>query len=601
MKRLRRTVGQLLPLLPAGARRFLMLYAAALSALALLDVLALGLLASVLSPLIGGSTTASLPVIGEITGTQTVLVLVFATLLMVVKSIVAVIWTWIATRRLATYELAIGDRLFSSFIRASWTDRLSRSTAELVRLADVGIANTMSGVLLPAASIPGEISTTLAVLVVLFISQPLTAAITVLYLGVVGVFLYLVITRRSLQAGRVSRDYSFRVARLMTEMVGTLKEIVLRDKLDDVGQVIHHNRTYSTRARANLQFLSGVPKYIVESALVVGFVLVGGTAYLTGGLSGALSAVAMFGIAGMRIVPAIIRFQTLMSTTAAAIPHAEAVIRDIHTTEEFNANQEVLGEEHMAPRPRELSLRGVTFRYPGSDEPALREVDLTVPLGTSLGLVGRSGAGKSTLVDLLLGLLTTTEGTIAVDDQEIRRVLKDWRSRVGYVPQDVALFDATIAQNVALTWGDDADEDRVMRCLRQAQLADVVAQRPGGVHARIGERGQALSGGQRQRLGIARALYSDPLVLVMDEATSALDTTTEEAITRAIAELHGEVTVVAVAHRLSTIRGFDQICFMDDARVQKVGTFDELVETVPAFALQAQLAGLVGADGRPLR
>lgn len=601
MNRLRRTVAELLPLLPTGAQRFLGLYAVALAALALLDVGALGLLALVLSPLIGGATTVTLPLIGDVSGTGTVAVLAVATGLMISKSVIALVWTWIATRRMSTYELAIGDRLFSSFIRASWTDRLSRSTAELVRLADVGIANTMSGVLLPAASLPGEICTTLAVLVVLFVTQPSTAAVTVIYLGVVGLFLYFVITRRSLQAGRVSRDYSFRVARLMTEMVGTLKEIVLRDKLDAVGQVVHDNRRYSTRARANLQFLAAAPKFVVEAALVLGFVVVGLTAYLEGGMSGALSSVALFGIAGLRIVPAIVRFQTLMSTTAAAIPHAEAVIRDIHTTEEFIANQEVLGEAPMAERPRELTLEKVSFTYPGSDKPALRDVDLTVPLGTSLGLVGRSGAGKSTLVDLLLGLLTTEDGRIRLDGQDLQEVLKAWRSRVGYVPQDVALFDATIAQNVALTWGDDADEEKVMRCLEQAQLLETVTQRPGGIHARIGERGQALSGGQRQRLGIARALYSDPLVLVMDEATSALDTATEDAITRAIAELHGEVTVVAVAHRLSTIRGFDQICFMEDARVQAVGTFDELVAEVPAFSLQAQLAGLVGPDGKPLR
>jgi ATP-binding cassette, subfamily B, bacterial PglK len=601
VKRLLRTVRELMPLLPPGARKFLGIYAFALSALAVLDIAALGLLAAVLSPLVGGQTTVTLPVIGEISGAQTLGVLGLAAGLMVLKSIIAVAWNWVATRRMASYELAIGDRLFGSYIRASWTDRLSRSTAELVRLADVGIANTMTGVLMPAASIPGEIFTTLAVLLVLFVAQPTTAAVTVLYLGVVALFLYFVITRRSLQAGRVSRDYSFRVARLMTEMVGTLKEIVLRDKLDDVGAVIHHNRSFSTRARANLQFLAAVPKFVVESALVVGFILVGGVAYLEAGLSGALSAVALFGIAGLRIVPAVVRFQTLMSTTAAAIPHAEAVVRDIHTTERFRTNEEVLGDDPLAEHPRDLVLKDVSFTYPGSADPALKAVDLTVPLGTSLALVGRSGAGKSTLVDLLLGLLTTTDGSITVDDKNLADVLKGWRSKVGYVPQDVALFDATIAQNVALTWGDDADEERVLECLDLAQLTDTVAQRSGGIHARIGERGLALSGGQRQRLGIARALYSQPLVLVMDEATSALDTTTEEAITRSIARLHGDVTVVAVAHRLSTIRHFDQICFMENARVVQVGAFDELVADVPAFALQAQLAGLVGPDGKPLR
>jgi ATP-binding cassette subfamily C protein len=213
-------------------------------------------------------------------------------------------------------------------------------------------------------------------------------------------------------------------------------------------------------------------------------------------------------------------------------------------------------------------------------------------MGRSLAFVGSSGSGKTTLVDLILGLISPSSGAIALDGEPLADVLAAWRTRVGYVPQDVALFDASIAQNVALTWEDDFDPEKVRDALRRAQLLDLVESRPGGIDAPVGDRGLALSGGQRQRLGIARALYIDPLVLVLDEATSALDSTTESQVAAAIQELRGDVTVIAVAHRLSTIRDSEQICFMKDGRLTARGTFDELVETVPEFAAQAALAGL---------
>jgi ABC-type multidrug transport system fused ATPase/permease subunit len=167
---------------------------------------------------------------------------------------------------------------------------------------------------------------------------------------------------------------------------------------------------------------------------------------------------------------------------------------------------------------------------------------------------------------------------------------------VAYVPQHVAVFAASIAQNVALTWGDDLDRERVEHALRRAQLDELVDAREGGIDARLEERGANLSGGQRQRLGIARALYSDPLVLVLDEATSALDGRTEEAVARAIRGLQGEVTIVAVAHRLATIRTFDRIAYLDKGRVVATGSFDELQVLVPDFRVQARLAGLEVAD-----
>lgn len=599
MKLIWRTLQDVLPLLPARARRFLGFYVVATSALALLDIAALGLLAITLAAMVDTDGSGiPLPLVGEIQRDSVVWVLAAISLLIVLKGVVAVALQWVATRRFAVYELEIGDQLFDAYIRAPWTERLKRNTAQLVRLADVGIANATSGFLLPVSTLPSLVTTFLAVLAMLIIVQPLTAGITLLYLGVIAGTLYFGVSKRALIAGRVNRDYSFRVASLMTEMVGALKEITLRGQAPEVARVVHANRLHTTRARSNLSFLGGLPRYVLEAALVGGFLLIGAVTYASGGQAAAISAVAFFGVAGFRMVPALTAFQAVVTQTASTIPHVRAVINDITASKSYIENAERVGKDPIADQPLSLDLRGVEFTYPGSSTPAVTGVDLSVPMGSSLALVGSSGSGKTTLVDILLGLLVPSEGEIELDGEPLENVLAAWRSRVGYVPQDVSLFDASVAQNVALTWTEDYDRERVRDALRRAQLLDVIDAREGGLDARIGDRGMALSGGQRQRIGIARALYVDPLVLVMDEATSALDTKTESDVSQAIAELAGEITVISVAHRLSTIRTSQQVCFMRDGRIVARGTFDELVAAVPEFAAQAALAGLAGeVDG----
>lgn len=343
-----------------------------------------------------------------------------------------------------------------------------------------------------------------------------------------------------------------------------------------------------------MNFLSSLPGFVLNAALVGGFILVGGVGYAIGGLDEALAAVALFAVAGFRLVPSLTGFQSIVTSTTANVYHVQSVITDIKSSLIYIEHVENLGKDPIPDDPQVLRLRDVSFSYPGHEgDPAVHDIDLDIPIGSSIALVGSSGAGKSTLVDILLGLLVPQEGSIMLDDQALTDVLSDWRSRVGYVPQDVSLFDGTIAQNVALSWDDDGiDYDRVRQALTRAQLWDTIASREGEMRGRIGERGLALSGGQRQRLGIARALYGNPLILVLDEATSALDTKTESLVTEAIRGLKGEVTIVSVAHRLSTIRDSDLVCFMQDGTIADRGAFDELVARVPNFAEQAQLAGL---------
>lgn len=582
----------LLGLLPRDARSFLLRYSVSSSALALLDIVALGLLAIVLSAL-ASERDVTLPLIGAVPESGVLWILVGACGLMVIKSLIALGQQWYVTRKMAQFELIIGNRLFSAYIRAPWLERLKRNSAELVRMADIGIANTTAGLILPVASLPAHIVTFLSVLVVLFWAQWPIALATVVYLGLVAALLYGWVSRRAVVNGRRNRDYSFRTATLMTEMVQAMKEITLRDKADEVAALVSENRSVAVKARATIGFLGAIPKFILDSAMVIGFLLIGGIGLLVGGLSGAFSAIALFGLAAFRMVPSMLQFQSVMTSTASTLPHARAVIRDIRDAERYRENAETIGTGPLSEQPEELLLRDVEFTYPGADRPALRDVNLRIPFGSHIAFVGASGAGKSTMVDLILGLLTPTRGEISVDGADLAQVLGTWRSRVGYVPQDVALFDGTVGQNVALTWSEEYDRPAAERALREAQLEQVVRAREGGLDAPIGERGLALSGGQRQRLGIARALYTDPVVLVMDEATSALDTHTEEAITTAIGRLRGSVTVITVAHRLSTIRDADVVCFFSEGRIAALGTFDEVVASHPEFAEQARLAGLI--------
>ncbi|WP_309065053.1 ABC transporter ATP-binding protein [Microbacterium sp.] len=593
MKLVGSTFRELMTWLPADARSYLVKYVAVSCLLAALDIAAIMLLALSLAPMIARAPI-NLPVVGAIGADAYVWLIGAVAFLILIKSALALAQQWFATRRFASFELEIGRQLFDSYIKAPWTYRLGRNTAQIVRIADVGIANTISGFLLPIVQLPSLVVGFVLILMVLVIAQPVTALITVLYLGAIMALLYWVVASRSVQAGRVSRDYSFKVAALMTEMMQALKEITLRNKTGEVAAVVQYNRTFSTRARANMNFLGSLPSFVLNSALVGGFVLVGGLGYFIGGMEQALASVALFAVAGFRLVPSLTGFQSIVTTTSANVPHVQAVIFDIKSSQLYISVAENLGKDPIEGTPRVLELQGVSFGYPGhEDTPAVHDIDLRIPMGSSVALVGSSGAGKSTLVDILLGLLVPQQGTIRLDGRDLTDVLAAWRTRVGYVPQDVSLFDGTVAQNVALAWDDhEIDFDRVRTSLERAQLWDVVEKRDGQMRGRIGERGLSLSGGQRQRLGIARALYSDPLVLVLDEATSALDTKTESKVTEAIRSLKGQVTIVSVAHRLSTIRDSDLVCFMQDGTIADRGTFDELVARVPNFAEQAQLAGL---------
>ena len=577
---------------PAGGRRFLNLYAWLLASLSVFDAAALGLLALVIGP-VAANKPVVLPLVGELHAVGVVWAIVAICALMVAKGASAVVVTWWATRRIPRFEVAIGDRLLRAFLAAPWRDRLRKNSNDIMRFADSGVDVTINAFVLPGATLLGEGVSLLAVITTLAVVQPVLAVTTLLYLLLLGAVLFFWIARHARHAGEVNTANSIRTSRLILEIIAAMKEVTLRNKEDEVADVVKAARTSSARARANIYFLGQLPRYALEAGLVGGFVVIGAVGLLVGGIEQAIAAVALFALAGFRVAPSVIRFQSVLSQMIALAEYPRLVLAELADTESSLhkfAEREV---QRFPKSPKRIALDSVTFTYAPEQAPAVDDVSLEIAFGTSVAFVGASGSGKSTMVDLLLSLLEPTSGAIYVDGLPLTALRAEWRTRVGYVPQEVALFDASIAQNVALTWGDNYDPDRVRVALEQAQLWDLVASRDGGIDSRVGERGLALSGGQRQRLGIARALYSKPLVLVMDEATSSLDTQTESQVTDAIFALGGGITKIIVAHRLATIMHSDRIFFMRNGGLVGSGTFDELVGAFPDFARQAELAGLV--------
>ena len=592
MKQLWSALLDLMPLLPGRARQFLVIYIVCTAVLSLFDVAAMSLLVLIITPVASGAPV-TLPLFGEFPDEAIPWLLLVACGLIIVKSALAVAMHAIATKQFALYEFEIGARMFRAYLRSSWEERSKRNTVEFTRIADTGISVAISGLILSLLTIPGNVLTIVLTLAVLIVAQPVTALLSLVYLGLVAALINQVVTKRTMQAAQNNLDYSYRVARLLTEMVEALKELTLRGRLEQIQVVVGRERQGAVKARASLSFLSIIPRYGYEAALIGGFLLIGGVGYMLGGLSAAVVAVALFAAVGLRLIPALTGIQSSVITATASVPWVRDVVNDLRGTE-ANAIDALGGTDVSAlpETPQALELRDIEFRYPTGADPVLLGLNLVLPLGSTLGIVGPSGSGKSTLIDLLLGLRAPTSGKITIGGTPLPEVIHAWRSRIGYVPQRVSLFDGTIGQNVALSWDEDYDREKVMAALEKAQLGSLISSREHGIDEPIGERGVSLSGGQQQRLGIARALYSDPLILVLDEATSSLDTKTEDDVVRAIKALQGEVTVIAVAHRISTIKDYDQICYLDNGRILGKGTFLELAAAVPQFGLQVRLASL---------
>jgi len=336
-------------------------------------------------------------------------------------------------------------------------------------------------------------------------------------------------------------------------------------------------------------------KYIFEIAVVVGAILISASQFILHDAGRAIGTLAVFLAAGTRVAPAILRIQqgavNIKGNMGSAQPTLDLLdeLGELYEVE-FGEDKIDFVHENFTSK---IQMKKVVLTYPGNPTPTIDQVSLEIDGSKIVAIVGPSGAGKTTLVDVLLGVLKPDSGEVIVSGVPSSESISKWPGAISYVPQDVLIVDGTIRHNIALGFPPSTlNEEQIMFAIENSALGEYVKSLPKGIDTEVGEAGAKLSGGQKQRLGIARALYTNPKLLVLDEATSALDGETESLVTESIQKLRGKVTVVMIAHRLSTVRNADVVIYMQSGKVQAVGTFEEVRREIPNFDHQANLMGL---------
>ena len=520
----------------------------------------------------------------------------------VIKNLFLALMYHLQFRFIFANQVRLSRRLFHTYLQSPYPFHLRRNSAQLLRNVTEEVRMTFVNVLLPLFRVAVELSVVLVIAALLIVVEPLVAPLALASFGLISLAFYRAVRAKTTRLGRSQQHHNGLMIQWVNQGLGGLKEAKVAGAEDYFLQKYDLSSQKYARAVRFHRFIKEIPRNVIETVGLGGMILVVVLLVARGQPMGQiLPVLGLFAMAAVRLLPSLTRIISSLTGIRHFTPSIDVIARDLKALEEgrlgLEARQDRPGEgDDPVPLPFEESLRfqGISFAYPDADGPAIANLDLAIKPGESLGLVGPSGAGKTTLVDLLLGLLPPDEGTIEVDGRPIHDHLDAWQRQLGYIAQPTYLMDDTIRRNIAFGVDDQAiDDARVWHALAQAQLAPLVEAMPDGLDTSIGEAGVRLSGGQRQRLGIARALYRQPNLLVLDEATSALDTPTEREISDAIDRLAGDLTLVIIAHRLSTIRHCDRLLLLDEGRLVAQGTYDELLATHPQFQR------MVNASRRP--
>jgi ATP-binding cassette subfamily C protein len=522
-------------------------------------------------------------------------------ILFVLGAALGILATWRQARLVADSEAEVSSRLFGAYLRAPYLYHVNRNSSEMLRNTVTACADVHNMVLLPYLILVGNLVAVVIVSTVIILVSPVVIIATICYFGVVA-FLYLrVVNVRAERAGAGYHRTVATVLRLSQEGFGGLKSLQTFDTVENAVSEYDRSRRVFADYRQQMNYYSQLPQYYLQAALILGVVLFVGVAVAIG-IENPTALVALLLAAAIRLMPSIYTSLTAVNRIRngrAGLTDLIADVRELTSDVDTDADADAfLLAPAPAPAPFSdaIEFDDVSFAY-DDGTPALRGVSFRIGKGDAVGLVGSSGAGKTTVVDLLLGLFRPSQGAIRIDGVELTAEnVGHWRRQIGYVPQDIFLIDGTITDNIRFGRSLDGDvEARVWRALEQAQLAEFIRSLPQGLDTVVGEKGVRLSGGQRQRLGIARALYGEPKVLILDEATSALDTSTESAVAETIATMRHRLTLVTVAHRLSTVQDSDVLILLDGGTISAMGDFETLRRESRQFARLAELAR-IGSD-----
>lgn len=527
--------------------------------------------------------------------TQAALLALIALLFLVGRTVLSIF----VTRRILYFLSQRGAKISAEMIARLLSKSLfviqSRTTQETLFAVTTGVERLVLQVISTFVIWISDASLLIVMTIGLLLVDTKTTVVMIGVFSLVGYLLYKFMQVKAESLGLENSQLNISSNEKIVEVLASYRESIVRNRRDYYAREIQSLRHSLARTSAEISFLPYVSKYVIETSVLVAAILIGALQFLLQDTTEALATVAIFLTAGTRITPAVLRLQqgliTIKNGLGISKPTLD-LIEELGDEDLVVTSNDLLDTLHLGFVP-EIVISNASLTYPGSLWPAIKGVTLKIPSGSSVAFVGPSGAGKTTAIDVILGVLTPNAGFVEISGLAPQFAVAKWPGAISYVPQDVVISAGTIRENVSQGYSSSqASEDLVNEALIVARLDSFVKSLPNGIETYVGERGTRLSGGQRQRLGIARAMFTNPKLLVLDEATSSLDAETEESLSSAIQSLKGKTTVVLIAHRLSTVRNVDLVVYLSEGKVQAAGSFEEVRRLVPNFDKQAKIMGL---------
>jgi ABC-type multidrug transport system fused ATPase/permease subunit len=527
---------------------------------------------------------------------QVTVIGVLAILFFVIRTILTVILTRKSLRFLSFQAAIISGNMITRLLSQSVLLVNKRSSQKTIYILNDGVHAITMGFLGSIVTLIADGSLLIVMSIGLFFVDPMIALQTLTLFTLVGMLIYALLNKKASSMGRFQMLNRLEGNEQVTQVLHSYREILVRGRREFYSEQNRRNRADSAQVMADSAFLPSIGKYMIEATVLVGTFMIGAIQFARHDAVHATATMAIFLAAGSRIAPAVLRLQQsaiqIKNSVGAAEPAFE-LIEELGGNISQPTSQWRKGSAQVGDFSPVISIKNLGFSYPGNENPTIRNLTLQINPGELVAFVGPSGAGKTSLVDLILGVLEPDEGSVLLSGHSPLTAIEFWPGSIGYVPQDVVIINGSIRDNIAMGFASsEVSETDVISAIAVAQLEDLVASLPNGIDTQVGERGTSLSGGQRQRLGIARAMYTKPKLLVLDEATSSLDGETESAISKSLEALAGEVTVVIIAHRLSTVRSADMVYYLEGGQIQASGTFEQVRQSVKNFDDQAKLMGL---------
>ena len=526
--------------------------------------------------------------------TQTAILATTAACILIGRTLFSVLFTKKILFFIARRSAVISGNLIKRLLLQDNLQVNSRTIQETIYATTTGVVSVTLGVVGTLVIIIADVSLLVVMAAGLFVVDPIVATCTFFLFSLVGLGLYKAMHRRAINLGKKDAELNVFSHEKISEVLISYREATVRSRRSYYANEISSARYRLSDVLAELSFMPSISKYVVEGTIVVGAVFVAAIQFLLQDSRNAIATLAIFLAAGTRIAPAVLRVQQGSISIKSSLGTAKPTLKLLSELPEPTRDEKI--PAYMADFSgllADIRISDLSFTYPGVDRMALYGVNLTIDSGTSCAIVGPSGSGKTTFADLVLGVFQPTTGQVLIGGQTPLDVIRRFPGAIAYVPQDVSIFQGTIRENIALGFPhSEATDSRVNSAIEIAGLGEFINSLPKGIDTEVGPRGAKLSGGQRQRLGIARAMFTRPILIILDESTSALDAETELRVANSIDSIPYETTLIIIAHRLSTVQKVDKVVYVDNGQIIAVGSFDEIRRQVPDFDNQAKLMGI---------